>query len=131
MLLRVLVLLLVAGCSYIAGVMTEVSSDTKMDAESKIKSAVEDFLIYPSAATYKNVKYHVLNQNEEGDETGYYCGEVFGFEDGLPSGYKRFIVRLHKNKEGKTVVSIPLVEKVDDIVPVEQFDPIWERYCNR
>nr|WP_274921799.1 hypothetical protein [Providencia sp. G1(2023)] len=111
MLLRSLVLLLVAGCAYIAGIMTELALDPELDTESRVKSSVEDFLAYPSAANYKNVQYYVLTKSDEGDETGYYCGEVFGFENELPHGYKRFIIRLHKNRAGKVMVSIPFVEK--------------------
>ncbi len=40
MLLRALVLLLVAGCAYIAGIMTEVSLDPELDTESRVKSSV-------------------------------------------------------------------------------------------
>lgn len=118
MLLRSLVLLLVAGCAYIAGIMTELALDPELDTESRVKSSVEDFLAYPSAANYKNVQYYVLTKSDEGDETGYYCGEVFGFENELPHGYKRFIIRLHKNRAGKVMVSIPFVEKTDDIIPL-------------
>ncbi|MEQ4675394.1 hypothetical protein ABN063_12575 [Providencia vermicola] len=131
MLLRSLVLLLVAGCAYIAGIMTEVTIDPELDTDSRVRSSVEDFLAYPSAATYKNVKYYILTKSDEGEETGYYCGEVFGFENELPHGYKRFIVRLHKNKTGKVMISIPFVEKTDDIIPPEQFESVWERYCHR
>ncbi|HBO22822.1 MAG TPA: hypothetical protein DD649_08055 [Providencia sp.] len=131
MLLRSLVLILVAGCAYIAGIMTEVSLESEYDTESKVKSSVEDFLAYPGVANYKNVKYYVLTKSEEGEETGYYCGEVFGFEHELPHGYKRFIIRLHKNRMGKVMVSIPFVEKIDDIIPAEQFESVWNRYCHR
>ncbi|BBU96134.1 hypothetical protein [Providencia rettgeri] len=131
MLLRTLVLLLVAGCAYIAGIMTEIKLDPELDTEGRVKSSVEDFLAYPSAANYKNVQYYVLTKSEEGDETGYYCGEVFGFENELPHGYKRFIVRLHKNRAGKVMISIPFVEKTDDIIPAEQFESVWDRYCKR
>lgn len=130
MLLRSLILLLVAGCAYLAGVMTEVTSDTESNTEDKVKSSVEDFLAYPAAASYRNIQYHVLTKSEEGDETGYYCGEVFGFENELPYGYKRFIIRLHKNQVGKIMISIPFVEKIDDIIPAEQFEAVWSRYCN-
>lgn len=131
MLLRSLVLLLVAGCAYIAGIMTEITLDPELDTESRVKSSVEDFLAYPSAANYKNFHYYVSKKNDEGEETGYYCGEVFGFENELPHGYKRFIVRLHKNKVGKVMISIPFVDKVDNITPPEQFNAVWERYCHR
>lgn len=131
MLLRFLVLLLVAGCTYIAGVMTEITLDSELDTEDRVKSSVEDFLAYPSAAHYKNFHYYALTKSDEGEETGYYCGEVFGFKNELPHDYKRFIVRLHKNKAGKIMISIPFVEKVDDIIPPEQFEAVWERYCHR
>ncbi len=66
MLLRTLVLLLVAGCAYIAGIMTEIKLDPELDTEGRVKSSVEDFLAYPSAANYKNVQYYVLTKSEEG-----------------------------------------------------------------
>ncbi|BBG59136.1 Uncharacterised protein [Providencia rustigianii] len=129
MLLRSLILLLVAGCAYIAGLMTDLSSSAKVNTESKVKNVVKDFLDYPEAATYKNFEYHMLTKNSRGDETGYYCGEVFGFEDELSNSYRRFIVRVYQNVEGNTSISIPLIEQIDDIIPPEQFTAIWERYC--
>ncbi|MDP0612708.1 hypothetical protein Q8G10_27605, partial [Klebsiella pneumoniae] len=47
----------------------------------------------------------------------------------LPYGFKRFIVRSHKNASGNTMVSIPIVEEIDDIIPIEQFEFVWEKYC--
>lgn len=129
MFLRSLVLLLVAGCAYLAGIMTEIAPVTEIETKNKIESSVEDFLAYPTAAEYRNVNYRVLSKGIDGEETGYYCGEVFGFKNELPYGFKRFIVRLHKNKLGKTMVSIPFVEDTDDIIPTEQFGAVWTKYC--
>ncbi|WP_265523945.1 hypothetical protein, partial [Providencia heimbachae] len=106
--------------------MTEISSDPELDTDSRVKSSVEDFLAYPSAASYKNIKYYVLTKSSDGEETGYYCGEVFGFENELPHVYKRFIIRLHKNRVGKTMISIPFVENTDDLIPAEQFESVWD-----
>ncbi|MFY3768441.1 hypothetical protein AHYW_001930 [Providencia manganoxydans] len=129
MLLRSLVLLLIVGGAYIAGIMTNMAKVSEIDTKKKIESSVEDFLAYPTAAEYRNVNYHVLSQSDNGEETGYYCGEVYGFKNELPYGFKRFIVRYHKSSVGKTMVSIPFVEEVDDIIPVEQFEVVWSRYC--
>ncbi|MCB6144400.1 hypothetical protein LHK12_02175 [Providencia rettgeri] len=53
MLLRTLVLLLVAGCAYIAGIMTEIKLDPELDTEGRVKSSVEDFLAYPQLQIIK------------------------------------------------------------------------------
>ncbi|ELX8380435.1 hypothetical protein AB7Y49_14490 [Providencia vermicola] len=129
MLLRSLVLLLIVGGAYIAGIMTDIAQVSEFDTKKKIENSVEDFLAYPTAAQYRNVNYHMLNKTADGEETGYYCGEVFGFKNELPYGFKRFIVRYHKNAVGKTMVSIPFVEEIDDIIPKEQFELVWARYC--
>lgn len=131
MLLRSLVLLLIVGGAYIAGIMTNMAKVSEIDTKKKIENSVEDFLAYPTAAEYRNVNYHVLSQSDNGEETGYYCGEVYGFKNELPYGFKRFIVRYHKSSVGKTMVSIPFVEEVDDIIPVEQFEVVWSRYCQK
>lgn len=128
-LLKSAVFFLVIGIAYIAGVMTNITQVSEIDARKKLENSMEDFLAYPTAAKYRNVNYHVISQNVNGEETGYFCGEVFGFKDELPYGFKRFIVRFHKNKLGKTMVSIPLIEEVDDILPAEQFELVWSRYC--
>ncbi|WP_272658987.1 hypothetical protein [Providencia sp. PROV121] len=129
MLLRSLVLLLMVGGAYIAGIMTNIAQVSEFDTKKKIENSVEDFLAYPTAAKYRNVNYHVLNKTQDGEETGYYCGEVFGFKNELPYGFKRFIVRSHKNASGNTMVSIPFVEEIDDIISIEQFEFVWEKYC--
>lgn len=128
-LLKSAVFFLVIGIAYIAGVMTNITQVPEIDARKKLENSMEDFLAYPTAAEYRNVNYYVISQNVNGEETGYFCGEVFGFKNELPYGFKRFIVRFHKNKLGKTMVSIPLIEEVDDILPAEQFELVWSRYC--
>ena len=45
MLLRSLVLLLVAGCAYIAGIMTELALDPELDTESRVKALSRIFLL--------------------------------------------------------------------------------------
>ncbi|EKT63543.1 hypothetical protein [Providencia burhodogranariea] len=130
-LLKGAVFFLVIGIAYIAGVMTNITQVSDIDGREKLENAMEDFLAYPTAAEYRNVNYHVINQNVNGEETGYFCGEVFGFKNELPYGFKRFIVRYHKNKLGKTMVSIPLIEDVDDILSSEQFKLVWSKYCEQ
>lgn len=129
MLLRILVLLLVAISAYIAGIMTDITTSSEMDTKNKVESSVEDYLAYPGTAQYRNMSYHILNRNADGEEIGYFCGEVFEFKDELPYGFKRFIVRTHINKMGKTVVSIPFVEDIGDILLPEEFNSVWSRNC--
>ncbi|SPY72193.1 Uncharacterised protein [Providencia stuartii] len=50
MLLRSLVLLLMVGGAYIAGIMTNIAQVSEFDTKKKIENSVEDFLAYPTAA---------------------------------------------------------------------------------
>ncbi|UPS61873.1 hypothetical protein [Providencia rettgeri] len=55
-----LVVGLIAGASFIGGVVSNYTPD--LDIVEKSQKAVEDFLAYPKTAEYKNVKYHEIRE---------------------------------------------------------------------
>lgn len=124
-----LIVFLIALVSYIGGLLTPVSSHNKMEPEVRVKESVLDLLAYPSAASFRNMTYHSFRSDSHGREIGFYCGEVFGFENELPYGFKRFFVRTLKHSNGDIDISIPMAEKIDDMLSQDEFDRLWETRC--
>nr|WP_282559926.1 hypothetical protein [Providencia rettgeri] len=124
-----LIVFLIALVSYIGGLLTPVSSHSKMEPEARAKESVLDLLAYPAAASFRNMTYHSFRSDSHGREIGFYCGEVFGFENELPYGFKRFFVRTLKHSNGDIDISIPMAEKIDDMLSQDEFDSLWETRC--
>lgn len=124
-----LVIFLIALFSYIGGLLTSVSFHCKMEPEAHIKEYVLDLLAYPTAASFRNMTYHSFRRDSHGREIGFYCGEVFGFKNELPYGFKRFFVRTLKHINGDIEISIPMAEKIDDMLSQNEFDRLWEIRC--
>ncbi|HHN8583697.1 TPA: hypothetical protein ACRR2I_004234 [Providencia rettgeri] len=124
-----LVIFLVALVSYIGGLLTPVSSHSKLEPEALVKESVLDLLSYPAAASFRNMSYYNFRNDSHGREMGFYCGEVFGFKNELPYGFKRFFVRTLKHPDGDIDISIPMAEKIDDMLSQDEFDRLWDIHC--
>ncbi|MDR2224576.1 MAG: hypothetical protein LBE52_01095 [Providencia sp.] len=44
-------------------------------------------------------------------------------------GYKKFVVKAYNGKDGRVIMSIPLVEGDYDLLPMEMMDALWDKYC--
>ncbi len=126
-----LIVVLITLFSYIGGLLSHIFSSDKVDPETKIKEYMLDLLAYPSAASFKNINYHYLRKDNRGREIGFYCGEVFGFENELPYGYKRFFVKSIKQPNGDVNISIPSAEKIENFLSQKEFDKLWENFCSK
>ncbi len=126
-LLSVLVIGLIAGTSFIGGVLTNYTPDLNIVAKSQ--KAVEDFLAFPKTAKYKNVKYHEIRETLDHGMLGYVCGDVLIFTNHDTDGFKRFVVKTYLHKDGRNVVSIPLIDSADEEFPNNDFNILWNKYC--
>ncbi|APC12793.1 MULTISPECIES: hypothetical protein [Providencia] len=123
-----LVVGLIAGASFIGGVASNYTPD--LDIIEKSQKAVEDFLVDPKTAEYKNVKYHEIRETLDHGMLGYVCGEVLIFTSQTPYSFKRFIVKTYRHDDGRNVVSIPIIDDKDKEFPNDDFNIIWGKYCN-
>lgn len=128
---RYLIIFLIVLFSYIGGLLTPISSHSKLEPEIRVKESVLDLLSYPTAASFRNISYHTFRNDSHGREIGFYCGEVFGFKNELPYGFKRFFVRTLKHSDRYTEISIPIAEKIDDMLSQDEFDKLWEMHCTK
>lgn len=119
----------IALISFVCGFLTPISSNNNIEPEILIKESVLDLLAYPKAASFRNISYHRVKKGSDGREIGFYCGEVFGFENELPYGYKRFFVTTLKQSNGDMNISIPIAEKIDDLLSQKEFDELWNIRC--
>ncbi|MBG5937381.1 hypothetical protein I5E78_19990 [Providencia stuartii] len=122
-----LIIALIAGGSFVAGMMANYTLD--LDIVKKSQKAVEDFLTFPETAEYKNVHYYEIRQTLDHGILGYVCGEVLVFKSENSFGYKRFLVKTYMHQDGRNVVSIPLIERSGNIFPNDNFNIIWDQFC--
>lgn len=122
-----LVIVLIAGSAFIAGILTNYTPD--LDIVAKSQKAVEDFLAYPKTAEYKNVKYHEIRETLDHGTLGYVCGEVLIFTNQNNYNFKQFIVKTYLHQDGRNVVSIPLIDRDNKEFPDNDFNIIWNKYC--
>lgn len=61
---------------------------------------------------------------------GKVCGKVFTFKDDAPYKYKRFIVQVAENKDGRNIFSLPLFDFEGEMIPEPDFQKIWNKVCN-
>lgn len=122
-----LVVVLVAGISFIGGVLSNYTPD--LDLVEKSKKAVEDFLAFPKTAEYKNVKYNEIRETLDHGTLGYVCGEVLIFTNQNSYTFNRFVVKTYLHKDGRNVVSIPLIDRNGKEFPDNEFNILWNKYC--
>ncbi|MGO2345705.1 MAG: hypothetical protein ACTH64_08020 [Providencia sp.] len=125
--IKLLTILLLTGCAFLLGVT--VNYAPKPDLVSLAKITVEDYLSYPETASFKNVKYNFVRQTSDKGDLGYVCGEVFRVNNEKLEGYKKFIVKVHNNLDGRVSLSIPLVEGDYDLLPMEMIESIENNHC--
>lgn len=123
-----LVVGLIAGASFIGGVVSNYTPD--LDIVEKSQKAVEDFLAFPKTAEYKNIKYHEIRETLDHGMLGYVCGEVLIFTSQNSYSFKRFVVKTYLHDDGRNVVSIPLIDRDNKEFPNNDFNVIWNKYCN-
>lgn len=124
-----LVVFFISLIPFISGLLTPITFSNNIEPEVLIKESVLDLLAYPKAAIFRNMSYHSVKKEPDGREIGFYCGEVFGFENELPYGFKRFFVTTLKQSNGDMNISIPIAEKVDDMLSQKEFDELWKTRC--
>jgi len=125
---KLLTVVLLIGCSFLLGVA--VNYKPKPDLINLVKYNVSDYLSYPESASFKNVKYNFLRKTVDEGEVGYVCGEVFRIKNEKLEGYKRFVVKIYDNRDGRVSLSIPLVEGDNDLLPSTVMEAIWKKYCH-
>ncbi|TCT31522.1 hypothetical protein EC835_10750 [Providencia alcalifaciens] len=125
--LSILVIILIAGGSFLAGVMTNYTPD--LDVIKKSERAVEDLLSFPKTVEFKDVKYHVIRETSDRGILGYVCGQVLVFDAKNSYSYKRFMVKTYLNEDGRNVVSIPLLDRDEMEFPIEEFNYLWRKNC--
>ncbi|WP_368877299.1 hypothetical protein [Providencia vermicola] len=123
-----LIIALIAGGSFVGGMMANYTPD--LDIVKKSQKAVEDFLPFPETAEYKNVNYYEIRETLDHGILGYVCGEVLIFKSENSFSYKRFLVKTYMHKDGRNVISIPLIDRSDKIFPSENFNFIWNQFCH-
>lgn len=120
--------LLIFGGGFIFGLI--VNYTPKLDIITEVKKSVLDILQYPDSTDFRNVKYYNIRATKDGGSFGYVCGETFRMNpDGLPEGFKRFIVKAYKNPNGINSLSIPVVEGWGEMVMPDQITALWRMYC--
>lgn len=124
-----LVVILIVTTAFISGLFTNISIYVNDNPELSIKESVLDLVAYPTAASFRNIRYFPFREINN-KKIGFYCGEVYGFDDGLPYGYKRFFIRTIKYADGTSNIGIPVVEKIEDMVTQKEFDQLWKERCD-
>lgn len=125
--LAISVIILIAGGSFLAGVMTNYTPD--LDVIKKSERAVEDLLNFPKTVEFKDVKYHIIRETLDHGTLGYVCGQVLVFDAKNSYTYKRFMVKTYLNKDGRNVVSIPLLDRDEMEFPLKEFNYLWRKNC--
>lgn len=124
-----LVYTLIAGSAFLAGVMVNYTPD--LDIVKKSQAAVEDLLDYPKTVEFKDVKYHEIRETLDHGILGYVCGQVLVFDARNTYNYHRFIVKTYQQQDGRNIVSIPLLEREGIEFPLDEFNSIWNKNCQK
>ncbi len=125
---RGMFVLLIFGGGFIFGLV--VNYTPRLDVITEVKRSVLDILKHPDSADFRNVEYNNIRNTKDGGSFGYVCGETFRLnQDGLPEGFKRFIVKVYENTNGINSLSIPIVEGWSEMVMPDQITALWRMYC--
>ncbi|HEF8773605.1 hypothetical protein AB7179_19625 [Providencia manganoxydans] len=125
---KLLTMALLIGCSFLLGVT--IYYKPQPDVIKLAEYNVEDYLSYPESASFKHVKYNLIRVTADKGEVGYVCGKVLRIKNAKIEGYKRFIVKAYHSKDGRAVLSFPLVEGDDDLLPLSVIENLWVKYCS-
>ncbi|MFP4972206.1 hypothetical protein ACLFLE_12470 [Providencia vermicola] len=125
---KLLTIVLIVGGAFLLGVIFNYKPQP--DLIKSVKYSVVDYLSYPESAAFRNIKYNFTRATTDKGEVGYVCGEVLRVKNAKIEGYKRFTVKVYKNQDGRTVLSIPLVEGDYDLLPLSVMESLWKRYCS-
>ena len=126
--LRILCVLLLILLSFVMGYALTLCKELNVIDGAKL--AVTDFMYQPQAASFKNVLFHPDNSRMTRKTVGDVCGEVFTFKDEAPYKYKRFIVGVAENRDGKKIYSLPIFDFEGEMIPEPDFQKIWDERCN-
>ncbi|WP_336192883.1 hypothetical protein [Providencia stuartii] len=126
--LRLLCVLLLMLLAFVVGLSLDIcKSPTIIESASQ---SVLDFMHRPKAADIRSVRFYQSGARMSNKVTGHVCGEVFMFKNELPYQYKRFIVEVTSDDNGKNIFSTPLLDFEGQMMPEPDFQMVWDDRCN-